>query len=510
MEFQESYSFDDLLLLPSYSNILPKDTDTSTEIVKGITIKKPFISAAMDTITESKMAIAMALSWAISCIHKNFKEDISHKVKEGMSKEEVIALEQAAEKKGMEDQVKEVEKVKKHQSFIVRNPITLTPESTIADYKKSKEKFKVSTFPVIAEDWEVIWIITNRNFQKAEEKENNKIKDIMTPKEKLITAKKTIEMADAEKILKKNEIEQLIIVDNNNQCIWLITEKDIENNKNNPEATIDDQGRLRVAAAVWVGTNEQYKRLISAWADILVVDSAHWNSQWVLDTVKYIRNNFKDIKIIWGNICEEDWTKNLIKAWVDAVKVGIWPWSICTTRVIAWVWNPQFSAINEARSICKEKEIPIIWDWGIKYSGDIGKAIAAWASCVMIGNLLAWAEETPWELIEEKGRSFKVFRWMGSIGAMWKWSADRYFQEDQKKDKLVPEWIEWKVVAKWSVKEIIHQLNGWLKATLWYTGKKDIPSLQDYKRIRKISATSLKENHPHSLHSFDDTSNYKK
>ncbi|EFK95019.1 Inosine-5'-monophosphate dehydrogenase [sediment metagenome] len=477
-------TFDDVLLKPAYSEILPNDTDLKTRITKNIELDIPIISSAMDTVTESKLAIAMAQCGGMGCIHKNLS---------------------------IKDQADEVRKVKKFESGIVINPLTITPDQTLNDALHIMETYGISGIPVIESlgSKRLVGILTNRDVRFATDKKQP-VYELMT-KNHLVTAKSNISKTEAKQLLHKNKIERILIVDNDGNCVGLITGKDIEKSKQFPHACKDSEGRLRVAAAVGVGKDglKRAESLIEAGVDILMIDTAHGHSKGVIDAVREIKRLHPKIDLIGGNIATSEAAKALIDAGADGVKVGIGPGSICTTRVVAGVGVPQLSAILDVASICHKQKIPFISDGGIRFSGDLSKAIAAGASCVMLGSLLAGTEESPGDTILYKGRSYKMYRGMGSLGAMARGSADRYFQEDvADKMKLVPEGVEGRVPYKGPVSDVIHQLIGGLRSSMGYTGNKTIKEMQENCQFVKITNSGLKESHPHSITITSESPNY--
>jgi IMP dehydrogenase len=477
-------TFDDVLLRPAYSERLPNDTDLKTRITKNIELDIPIISSAMDTVTESKLAIAMAQCGGMGCIHKNLS---------------------------IKDQADEVKKVKKFESGIVINPLTITPGETLGDALHIMESYGISGIPVIESvgSKKLVGILTNRDVRFATDRKQP-VYELMT-KDNLVIAHNNISKADAKKLLHKNKIERILIVDNDGNCIGLITGKDIEKSKQFPHACKDHEGRLRVAAAVGVGKDglKRAESLIEAGVDILMIDTAHGHSKGVIEAIRAIKKLYPKIDLIGGNIATSEAAKALIDAGADGVKVGIGPGSICTTRVVAGVGVPQLSAILDVASVCNKQNIPFISDGGIRFSGDLSKAIAAGASCVMLGSLLAGTEESPGETILFKGRSYKMYRGMGSLGAMARGSADRYFQEDvADKMKLVPEGVEGRVPYKGHVSDVIHQLVGGLRASMGYTGNKNIKEMQENCQFVKITNSGLKESHPHSITITSESPNY--
>lgn len=479
-----SLTFDDVLLRPAYSEILPSNAETKTRITRNIEINIPIISSAMDTVTESRLAIAMAQAGGMGCIHKNLS---------------------------VKDQADEVRKVKKFESGIVIDPLTITPEQTLGDALQIMRKFGISGFPVVEKEGskKLVGILTNRDVRFATDKKQL-VSELMT-KHNLITATNNISQTEAKNLLHKNKIERILIVDDENNCIGLITSKDIKKSKEFPHACKDANGSLRVAAATGVG-KDGFKRaeaLIEAGTDIIVIDTAHGHSKGVIESVKEIKKHFKKIDVIAGNIATAKAAKALIEAGADGVKVGIGPGSICTTRIVAGVGNPQLSAILEVSEICDKYKVPLISDGGIKFSGDLAKAIAAGASCVMLGGLLAGCDETPGETILFKGRSYKIYRGMGSVGAMARGSADRYFQEDiTDKLKLVPEGVEGRVPYKGPAGNVIHQLVGGLKSAMGYTGNRTIEEMRKNCSFVKITNSGLRESHAHSITITSESPNY--
>jgi IMP dehydrogenase len=478
-----SLTFDDVLLKPSYSEILPADAQIKTKITKNIELNIPIISSAMDTVTESRLAIAMAQCGGMGCIHKNLS---------------------------IKDQSDEIRRVKKFESGIVINPLTINPNQTLADALFIMSEYGISGIPVVQEGGKkLIGILTNRDVRFATDKKQP-VKELMT-KNGLITAKANIGKSEARALLHKNKIERIIITDNSENCVGLITGKDLEKNKQFPNAAKDKDGRLLVAAATGVGKDgiKRAESLIEAGADVITIDTAHGHSRGVIETVAYLKKHYPKQDFIAGNIATAEAAKALIGAGADAVKVGIGPGSICTTRIVAGVGVPQLSAIMDVVEFCNKAKIPVISDGGIRFSGDLAKAIAAGASCVMLGGLLAGAEETPGDIVLFKGRSYKVYRGMGSLGAMARGSADRYFQQDiTDKLKLVPEGVEGRVAYKGPVSDVIHQLVGGLKSAMGYTGCATIEEMRKNCNFVKITNSGLKESHPHSITITSESPNY--
>ena len=474
----EGITFDDVLLVPSYSQVIPNQVDLSTYLTKKIKLNIPMMSAGMDTVTEHRMAIAMARQGGIGIIHKNMS---------------------------IEAQAEEVDKVKRSENGVITDPFSLTPDHTLGDADALMGKFRISGVP-ITEGKKLVGIITNRDL-KFEKDFSKKIKECMTS-DGLITAKEGISLEEAKAILAKSRKEKLPIVDDNFNLKGLITIKDIEKTIKYPLAAKDSQGRLLCGAAVGITANclERVAALVEAKVDVVVLDSAHGHSQNVLNCVKMIKDAYPDLQVIAGNVATAEGTKALIEAGADAVKVGIGPGSICTTRVVAGIGVPQITAIMDAYSAAKEYGIPIIADGGIKYSGDMTKALAAGGSVCMMGSIFAGCDEAPGTFELFQGRKYKVYRGMGSIAAMENGSKDRYFQSDAK--KLVPEGVEGRVAYKGSVEDTVFQLVGGIRSGMGYCGTPSIPELQERGRFVKISAAALKESHPHDIHITKEAPNY--
>ena len=474
----EGITFDDVLLVPSYSQVIPNQVDLSTYLTKKIKLNIPMMSAGMDTVTEHRMAIAMARQGGIGIIHKNMS---------------------------IEAQAEEVDKVKRSENGVITDPFSLTPDHTLGDADALMGKFRISGVP-ITEGKKLVGIITNRDL-KFEKDFSKKIKECMTS-EGLITAKEGISLEEAKAILAKSRKEKLPIVDDNFNLKGLITIKDIEKTIKYPLAAKDSQGRLLCGAAVGITANclERVAALVEAKVDVVVLDSAHGHSQNVLNCVKMIKEAYPELQVIAGNVATAEGTKALIEAGADAVKVGIGPGSICTTRVVAGIGVPQITAIMDAYSAAKEYGIPIIADGGIKFSGDLTKAIAAGGNVCMMGSMFAGCDEAPGTFELYQGRKYKVDRGMGSIAAMENGSKDRYFQTDAK--KLVPEGVEGRVAYKGSVEDTIFQLMGGLRSGMGYCGTSTIEQLKDNGRFVKISSASLKESHPHDIHITKEAPNY--
>lgn len=475
-------TFDDVLLVPQYSEILPSEVNISTFLTKNIKLNVPIVSAAMDTVTESAMAIAMAREGGLGFIHKNMS---------------------------IENQAAEVDKVKRHENGMILNPVTVSKEDTLIDVEKICRRYHISGLPVVDSDRHLVGMITRRDI-KYLTIDSTKVEAVMT-KDNLITAQVGTSLEEAKMILWKNRIEKLPIVDNQYRLVGLITSKDIDNIGNHPNACKDQQGRLRCGAAVGVGedTMRRVETLINAGVDVITVDSAHGHSRNVIDTVRKIRDKFPDIDLVAGNIVTARAAEELAKAGVNTVKVGIGPGSICTTRVVAGVGVPQITAIQEVAEYCKTNDIKLIADGGIKFSGDIAKAIAAGADVVMLGSLLAGCTESPGEEVIFQGRKFKVYVGMGSLAAMKRGSADRYFQsKDTQTKKLVPEGIEGRVAYKGSVSDSIYQLCGGLLSGMGYCGTPNIESLKNNGVFVQITSAGLKESHPHDVDITVEAPNY--
>lgn len=480
---KEAITFDDVLLIPAKSEVLPSNVNLKTKLTKSLELNIPFLSAAMDTVTEAKLAIALARQGGIGFVHKNMS---------------------------IEEQAAEIDKVKRNESGMITNPITLKKESILADAEHIMGTYKVSGLPVVDDDGTLVGIITNRDL-KYRKNMDEKVVNIMT-KDNLITGHVGVTLDEAKDVLLENRIEKLPIVDNNYKLQGLITIKDIDNIVEYPNACKDPQGRLRVGGAVGVGGNtmDRVDALVKAGVDIITVDSAHGHSQGVINQVKEIKTKYPDLNVIGGNIVTADAALDLIKAGADAVKVGVGPGSICTTRVVAGVGVPQLTAVNDVYEVCKEHGVGVIADGGIKLSGDIVKAIAAGADCVMVGGLLAGTEEAPGEEILYEGRRFKVYVGMGSMAAMKRGSADRYFQGKTAEKKLVPEGIEGKVAYKGKLEDVIFQLCGGLRSGMGYCGTETIAKLKTDARFVKITGAGLQESHPHDISITQEAPNYHK
>ena len=480
MEFVgEGLTFDDVLLLPGKSDVLPKEVKINSYLTRNIKLNIPLMSAGMDTVTESKMAIAMAREGGIGIIHKNMT---------------------------IKQQALEVDKVKRSEHGIITDPFYLTRYHNVSDALELMERYHISGVPIVEDDGRLVGIITNRDI-RFETDTTKEIDDVMT-KENLVTAKTDITMDEALETMKRYKIEKLPLVDDEYKLSGLITIKDIEKSIQYPNSAKDDTGRLLAGAAVGVTHDmmERIEALVKAKVDVIVVDTAHGHSKGVIEAVKKIKTEYPSLQVIAGNVATAEATVDLIKAGVDAVKVGIGPGSICTTRVVTGIGVPQITAIINCAKAAKEYDIPVIADGGIKYSGDITKAIAAGANIVMIGSLFAGTNESPGEEELYEGRRFKVYRGMGSMGAMQAGSRDRYFQEDTK--KLVPEGVEGRVPYRGPLGDVAYQLLGGLRSGMGYVGAKDIVELQEKARFIKISSASLVENHPHDINITKEAPNY--
>lgn len=476
---QEGLTFDDVLLVPAKSNVLPKEVKLNTYLTKKIKLNIPIMSAGMDTVTEAKMAIAMAREGGIGIIHKNMSID---------------------------KQALEVDKVKRSEHGVITDPFYLSPDNIVSDALELMERYHISGVPITDDNKRLVGIITNRDI-RFETDPTKKIDDVMT-KKNLITAKAGITMKEAQEILKAHKIEKLPLIDDNGILVGLITIKDIEKSIQYPNAAKDKDGRLLAGAAVGVTTDvlERIKALVNVNVDVVVIDTAHGHSKGVIETIKKIKREFPEVQLIAGNVATAEATEELIKAGADAVKVGIGPGSICTTRVVAGVGVPQITAIYNCALVARKYDIPIIGDGGIKYSGDIVKAIAAGADVVMMGSLFAGTEESPGEMELYEGRRFKVYRGMGSLAAMAAGSKDRYFQEDSK--KFVPEGIEGRVAYRGPLSDMIYQLVGGLKSGMGYCGAGSIQELKEKSQFIRITNAGLVESHPHDVHITKEAPNY--
>ena len=480
MQIREALTFDDVLLVPAASSVMPSTADVTTRVTRGIKMNIPLVSSAMDTVTESRMAIAMAQVGGMGVVHRN------------------LTIEQQAD---------EVRRVKRFESGIVYNPITLTANQTLADAKKLADRYNVTGFPVVDEDGRVVGIVTNRDMRFASD-DATPVKAMMTA-ENLAILREPADRARAIAMMKERRIEKLLVTDGSGHLTGLLTLKDTEKSVLNPLACKDDLGRLRVGAASTVG-NEGFERsvaLIEAGVDMVVIDTAHGHSEGVAMAVARLRQFSSDIQIVAGNIATAEAARALIDAGADAVKVGIGPGSICTTRIVAGVGVPQLTAIMDVAGAAGD--VPVIADGGIKFSGDFAKAIAAGASCAMVGSAIAGTDESPGEVILYQGRSFKSYRGMGSLGAMARGSADRYFQKDAASDKLVPEGIEGQVPYKGAVSAVVHQMVGGLRAAMGYTGSPTVEAMRGGCKFVRITGAGLKESHVHDVQITRESPNYR-
>lgn len=483
MTFAEALTFDDVLLQPGHSEVMPAQTDTSTQLTKTVRLGIPLISSAMDTVTEGRLAIAMAQQGGIGVVHKNLT---------------------------IEEQADEVRMVKRFESGMVVNPITITPDRTLDEALEIMRRNRISGIPVVSRrSKKLVGILTHRDVRFAEDMKTP-VKELMT-KRGLVTVPEGVSKEEAKRLLHQYRIEKLLVVDKERHCVGLITVKDIEKAQNYPNACKDEQGRLRVAAATGTGADglARAEALLDAGADVIVVDTAHGHSQGVLDQVSSVKKLSNYAQVIAGNVATAEAAQALIDNGADAVKIGIGPGSICTTRIVAGVGVPQLTAIIEASEVCRKNGIPAIADGGIKFSGDMAKAVAAGANAVMIGSLLAGTEEAPGEVFLYQGRSYKSYRGMGSAGAMSRGSADRYFQEEvNESHKFVPEGVEGRVPFKGSVSGVVHQLIGGLRAAMGYTGSRTVLDMQERAKFRRITNAGLRESHVHDITVTKESPNY--
>lgn len=479
---KEALTFDDVLLVPAHSTVLPNTADLRTQLTKKITLNVPMISAAMDTVTEARLAIALAQEGGIGFIHKN------------------MSIEQQAE---------EVRLVKIYEAGVVSNPVTIRPDETIADVKALTEKHGFAGFPVVTQSNDLVGIITGRDVRFVTDLTKT-VEQVMTPKDRLASVKEGASMSEVQQCMQAYRVEKVLVVNDAFQLSGMITAKDFQKAERKPNACKDERGRLRVGAAVGAGAGneERVKALVEAGVDVLLIDSSHGHSQGVLDRIKETRALYPDLQIIGGNVATAAGARALIDAGVDAVKVGIGPGSICTTRIVTGVGVPQITAISEAASAAAEFGIPVIADGGIRFSGDICKAIAAGASCVMVGSMFAGTEEAPGEVVLFQGRSYKSYRGMGSLGAMSQGSSDRYFQSDNAADKLVPEGIEGRIAYKGRLKEIIHQQMGGLRSSMGLTGSATIEDMRTKAEFVRISGAGMQESHVHDVQITKEAPNY--
>lgn len=482
-KIETALTFDDVLLLPGYSEVLPAKVSLQTRLTREISLNIPLLSAAMDTVTEARLAIALAQEGGVGIIHKNLS---------------------------IEAQAREVRKVKKFESGVVKDPITVTPDTSVRELLALTERYSISGVPVV-DGKQLVGIVTHRDF-RFETQVDQPVSNIMTPKDRLVTVKEGAEKAQVMDLLHKHRIERVLVINDNFELRGLFTVKDIQKAKEKPLACKDSDERLIVGAAVGTGADveDRVSALVNAGVDLLVVDTAHGHSKGVIDKVKWVKQNYPDIQVIGGNIATGDAASALVKAGADGVKVGIGPGSICTTRIIAGVGVPQITAIQKVHDAIKGKNVGIIADGGIRHSGDITKAIAAGADCVMIGGLFAGTEEAPGEVELYQGRSYKSYRGMGSMGAMSQQhgSSDRYFQAESETEKLVPEGIEGRVPYKGSMLGIVHQLMGGLRSGMGYTGSENIKALQNDTQFVKLTAAGVRESHVHDVTITKEAPNY--
>ncbi|MEL6584367.1 MAG: IMP dehydrogenase [Pseudomonadota bacterium] len=483
MDIRTALTFDDVLLVPAESAVTPADVDTATQVTKAISLNIPLLSAAMDTVTEDRMAIAMAQAGGMGVIHRNL--DIS-------------------------EQARQIRRVKRFESGVVYNPITLSADQTVADAKALQERYRITGFPVVGPEGRVVGIVTNRDMRFCED-ERTPISAIMTS-DNLAIVREPIELDLAKQIMRDRRIEKLLVVDAQDQLTGLLTIRDIEQAVLNPQACKDTLGRLRVAAASTVGDAgyERSAALVDAGVDLVVIDTAHGHSKAVGEAVERVKKLSNEVQVVAGNVVTGEATRALIGAGADAVKVGIGPGSICTTRIVAGVGVPQLTAIGDCAEAAAATGSPVIADGGIKFSGDFAKAIAAGASCAMVGSMLAGTDEAPGEVILYQGRSFKAYRGMGSVGAMARGSADRYFQKEVSNEKLVPEGIEGQVPYKGAAGAVLHQLVGGLRAAMGYTGCATVPDLHKGAKFVQITNAGLGESHVHDVQITRESPNYRR
>lgn len=480
---EEALTFDDVLLVPGYSEVLPHQVDLRTKLTRAITLNTPLVSAAMDTVTDAELAIAMAQEGGIGIMHKNMSPD---------------------------QQAAEVRRVKKFESGVVKDPITVSPKNTVRELVEITLANNISGLPVV-DGTELVGIVTGRDI-RFESSMDTPVHQIMTPKDKLVTVQEGASLDEVKELLHRHRIEKVLVVNADFQLRGLITAKDIQKSKDYPLACKDSQGRLRVGAAVGTGgdTEARIIALADAGVDVIVVDTAHGHSHGVIERVRWVKKHYPDLQVIGGNIATGEAAIALADAGVDAVKVGIGPGSICTTRIVAGVGVPQISAVSNVAEALKDRDVPIIADGGVRFSGDISKAIVAGAHCVMIGSLLAGTDEAPGEIELYQGRSYKAYRGMGSLGAMGQGSSDRYFQDASKGiEKLVPEGIEGRVACKGPMRNIIHQLIGGLRASMGYTGSADIPEMRTKPQFVRITGAGMRESHVHDVTITKEAPNYR-
>ncbi|WP_018994069.1 IMP dehydrogenase [Thioalkalivibrio sp. ALgr1] len=479
----EALTFDDVLLIPGHSNVVPRDVDLTTNITREIQLSAPVVSAAMDTVTEARLAIAMAQEGGLGIVHKNMS---------------------------VEAQAAEVQQVKKHESGVISEPITIGPTATIGEVVELTQANHISGVPVVNGN-DLVGIVTSRDL-RFETRMEAPVTEIMTPRERLVTVPEGADRGHVLELLHKHRIEKVLVVNDDFQLRGMITVKDIQKSTEHPHACKDDRGRLRVGAAVGVGagTDERVAALVEAGVDVLVVDTAHGHSQGVLDRVAWVKTHYPDVQVIGGNIATAAAAKDLVAAGADGVKVGIGPGSICTTRIVAGVGVPQITAISDVAEALKGTGVPMIADGGVRFSGDLAKAIAAGANCVMLGSMFAGTEEAPGEVELYQGRSYKIYRGMGSLGAMQQGSSDRYFQDpNSSADKFVPEGIEGRVPYKGSIVAIIYQLMGGLRSSMGYVGAHDIEEMRSKPHFVRVTAAGMRESHVHDVAITKEAPNYR-
>jgi len=479
---EKAYTFDDVLLVPAHSQVLPRDVSLSTPLTRNITLKLPLLSAAMDTVTEARLAIGLAQEGGLGIVHKNMSA---------------------------ERQALEVSKVKRHESGVVKDPITIAPDMLVRDLVALTRQHKISGLPVI-EAGKVVGIVTNRDL-RFETRLDVPVRSIMTPRDRLVTVKEGGSIEEARELMHQHKLERVLVVNDAWELKGLITVKDIVKTSEHPNANKDAQGRLRVGAAVGVGagTDERVAALVAAGVDVIVVDTAHGHSQGVLDRVKWVKQHFPQVDVIGGNIATGAAARALVEAGADGVKVGIGPGSICTTRIVAGVGVPQLTAIHNVAEALAGTGVPLIADGGIRFSGDIAKALAAGAHCVMLGGMFAGTEEAPGEVELYQGRTYKSYRGMGSLGAMQQGSSDRYFQDNEANvDKFVPEGIEGRVAYKGPIAQVIHQLVGGLRSSMGYLGCRTIAEMHDKAEFVEITSAGIQESHVHDVQITKEAPNY--
>lgn len=479
---QEALTFDDVLLIPAHSQILPREASLETRLTRGISLNIPVLSAAMDTVTEARLAIAVAQEGGIGIIHKNMS---------------------------IADQADHVARVKKYESGVIKDPITVSPNTSIRDVMALTRAKNISGVPVVDGE-DLVGIVTSRDL-RFETHLDEKVSTIMTPKARLVTVQEGADLEEVQALLHQNRIEKVLVINNDFHLRGLVTVKDIQKSIEKPDACKDSQGRLRVGGAVGTGadTEERVEALVNAGVDVVIVDTAHGHSQGVLDRVKWVKSRFPDLQLIGGNVATGAGARALVDAGADAVKVGIGPGSICTTRVVAGVGVPQITAVAEVAKELERDDVPLIADGGIRFSGDVAKAIAAGANTVMIGGMFAGTEESPGEVELYQGRSYKTYRGMGSLGAMQQGASDRYFQDNAEVEKLVPEGIEGRVPYKGTVVAIIHQLMGGVRASMGYTGCRSIDEMRSKPQFVRITNAGMRESHVHDVTITREPPNYR-